>query len=178
MRMIRIAGADGKKSAWPTLVQRNRQSGYLLMTYWPTGAGARDAAAIRNVWNCSPIKRGSLPFELCSPVFQLLGRTLYFPNIIDCFSSNQIIRASGWSGFGFLDPRGPLRTPSSVRSSRKKYSKSPLKPYKSPKDHATPLIWNIPVQRMMSSIIRWWQIQRQRHNKFQQECANVYRQQA
>ena len=44
----------------------------------------------------------------------------------------------------FLGPRGPLRTPSSVRPSarpsRAKNSKSPLKPYKASQDLARPLI--------------------------------------
>ena len=44
----------------------------------------------------------------------------------------------------FLGPRGPLRTPSSVRPSarpsRTKNSKSPLKPYKAYQDLARPLI--------------------------------------
>ena len=40
----------------------------------------------------------------------------------------------------FLGPRGPLRTPSFVRSPvcPRQKSKSPLKPYKSPQDHARP----------------------------------------
>ena len=81
----------------------------------------------------------------------------------------------------FLGPRGPLGTPSSVRSfvrpfvrPRQKY-KSHLKPFKSSKDHARPLIWNIAVKGTMSSIIPWWQlqrqrqIQRQRRTNFQEE---------
>ena len=46
----------------------------------------------------------------------------------------------------FLGPRGPLGTPSFVRSSVRpparpqEKPKSPLKPYKSSKDHARPLI--------------------------------------
>ena len=58
----------------------------------------------------------------------------------------------------FLGPRGPLGTPSSVRSfvrpsaRPQEKSKSPPKPYKSSKDHARPLIWNIAARRTMSSI--------------------------
>ena len=41
----------------------------------------------------------------------------------------------------FLGPRGPLRVPSSVSPLvPQEKSKSPLKPYKSSKDHARPLI--------------------------------------
>ena len=69
----------------------------------------------------------------------------------------------------FLGPRGPLRTPSFARPPvrPRQKSRSHLKPYKSSQDHARPLIWYIAVKRVMSSIIRWWRIQRQRQRQRQ-----------
>ena len=86
----------------------------------------------------------------------------------------------------FLGPRGPLRTPSFARpfARPRQKSKSPLEPYKSSQDHARPPIWNIAAKGTMSSIKRWWRIQRQqkqrqrqwqRRKKFQEEWVNFYR---
>ena len=83
--------------------------------------------------------------------------------------------------FWFLEHIRPFVRPS-VRPRQK--SKSPLEPYKSSQDHARPLIWNIAAKRTLCSIIRWWQIQRQRQiqrqiqkqrQKSSRENENVYR---
>ena len=63
----------------------------------------------------------------------------------------------------FLDPRRPLVAPSFARLSARIWN---LKPYKSPQSCQTPDIWNIAVNRRMSSIIRWW-IQRQKQIQIQ-----------
>ena len=91
----------------------------------------------------------------------------------------------------FLGPRGPLGTPLSVRPSvspsvrPQEKSKSLPKPFKSSKDPARLLKWNIDVKRTMYSIIQWfqiqwqrqlqWQRQWQRQKKFQEEWVNVFR---
>ena len=66
--------------------------------------------------------------------------------------------------FMFLGPQAPLGTPfvRPLVSPRQK-SKSPLKPYKSFQDHMPDpsYVWNIAGKSTMSSIIQWWQRQRQ-----------------
>ena len=81
----------------------------------------------------------------------------------------QLFRSARTSWNTFVRP--------SVRPSVRQKYKSHLKPFKSSKDHARPLIWNIAVKGTMSSIIPWWQLQRQRQiqRQRQTEYPDVFR---
>ena len=139
--------------------------------------GSKCAAIL--FWKHTVFTIQSMNLHFTGSLFNASTALLTLYNLISLLGTetNSLVQGQFLTKFtlvSFLGPRGPLGTPSFVRPSvrPRQKSKSPLKPYKSSKDHARPLIWNIAARRTMSSIIWWWQIQIQRQRQIQRQWQN------